>query len=78
MNLCPEVSLILIVHAISGIIRAAFEEVKYSPNTVLVIIGKTGMLKSHYVVSAVGVSCSLQAYPTCCASAFKIYGSSLL
>ena len=49
MNLCPDISLILIAHAISGIIRAAFEEARFTPNTILTIIGKSGTLKSHYV-----------------------------
>ena len=34
---------------ISGIIRAAFKEAGMTPCAVLVIVGKSGMLKSHYV-----------------------------
>lgn len=36
-------------HVISGIVRMAFKEVGFTPCAVLVIVGKSGMLKSHYV-----------------------------
>lgn len=49
ISLSPEIGPVLVAHAISGIIRAAFKEVGMTPCAVLVIVGKSGMLKSHYV-----------------------------
>lgn len=49
IRLSPEIGRILVAHVISGIIRAAFKEAGLTPCSVLVIVGKTGMLKSHYV-----------------------------
>jgi len=48
-NICPEVSRILIAHTILGIMRAAFEKVGSIPSTILVVVGRSGMLKSHYI-----------------------------
>lgn len=49
ISLSPEIGPVLVAHAISGIIRAAFKEVGMTPCAVLVIVGESGMLKSHYV-----------------------------
>lgn len=49
ISLSPETGRVLVAHAISGIIRTAFKEAGFVPCAVLVIIGKSGMLKSHYV-----------------------------
>ncbi len=49
LGLSPEVGRPLIAHVISGFIRTAFREAGMVPRTVLVIEGKSGMLKSHYV-----------------------------
>ena len=49
INLSPEIGRVLVAHAISGIIRAAFKEAGLTPCAVLVVMGKSGMLKSHYV-----------------------------
>lgn len=49
VSLSPEIGHILIAHVISGIIRAAFKEAGMTPCAVLVIVGKSGMLKSHYI-----------------------------
>lgn len=49
VKLSPEIGRVLVAHAISGITRRAFKEAGMTPCSVLVIVGKTGMLKSHYV-----------------------------
>lgn len=49
INLSPEIGSILMAHVISGIIRAAFKEAGFTPCAVLVVVGRSGMLKSHYV-----------------------------
>lgn len=49
ISLSPEIGPVLAAHTISGIIRAAFKEAGMTPCAVLVIVGKSGMLKSHYV-----------------------------
>lgn len=49
IGLSPEIGSVLVAHVISGIIRAAFKEAGMTPCAVLVIVGKSGMLKSHYV-----------------------------
>ena len=47
--LSPEIGRVLVAHVISGLVRAAFKEAGFIPCTVLVVTGKSGMLKSHYV-----------------------------
>lgn len=49
ISLSPEAGRVLVAHVISGITRAAFKEAGMTPCAVLVIVGKTGMLKSHYI-----------------------------
>jgi hypothetical protein len=49
ISLSPEIGRVLVAHVISGIIRAAFKEAGFNPCNVLMVIGKSGMLKSHYV-----------------------------
>jgi len=49
IGLSPEIGRVLVAHVISGITRAAFKKVGFTPCAVLVIAGKSGMLKSHYV-----------------------------
>lgn len=49
ISLSPEIGRILVAHVISGITRTAFKEAGITPCAVLVIVGKSGMLKSHYV-----------------------------
>lgn len=49
ISLSPEIGSVLVAHVISVIIRAAFKEAGMTPCAVLVIVGKSGMLKSHYV-----------------------------
>lgn len=49
IRLSPEIGSVLAAHTISGIIRAAFKEAGMTPCAVLVIVGKSGMLKSNYV-----------------------------
>lgn len=49
ISLSPEIGPVLVAHTISGIIRAAFKEAGMTPCAVLVIVGRSGMLKSHYV-----------------------------
>lgn len=49
ISLSPETGRILVAHAISGIMRAAFKKAGFIPCVVLVIVGRSGMLKSHYV-----------------------------
>ena len=47
--LSPEIGRPLVAHVISGIIRTAYKDTGFIPCAVLVIIGKTGSLKTHYV-----------------------------
>lgn len=49
MLLSSEIGSITVAYAASGIIRAAFSEVGFTPETVLAIVGASGLLKSHYV-----------------------------
>ena len=49
ISLSSEIGRVLVAHVISGIIRAAFEKVGFTPCAILVITGKSGLLKSHYV-----------------------------
>ena len=49
ISLSLEIGPVLVAHVISGIIRTAFKEVGMTPCAVLVIVGKSGMLKSSYV-----------------------------
>lgn len=49
INLAPEISSVLVAHIISGFIREAYKKARFIPCAVLVIVGKSGMLKSHYV-----------------------------
>lgn len=49
ISLSTEIGPVLVAHVISGIIRAAFKEAGMTPCAVLVIVGRSGMLKSHYV-----------------------------
>ena len=49
INLSPVIGRILMAHVISGFTRAAFKEAGFIPCAVLVIVGESGMLKSHYV-----------------------------
>lgn len=47
--LSPEIGRVLVAHVISGFTRVAFQEVGFTPCAVLVVVGESGMLKSHYV-----------------------------
>lgn len=49
ISLSNEIGRVLVAHTVAGITRAAFKEVGFTPCAVLVILGQTGMLKSHYV-----------------------------
>lgn len=49
VSLSPEIGRVLVAHVISGLTRTAFKEAGITPCAVLVIVGETGMLKSHYV-----------------------------
>lgn len=49
IGLSPEIGRVLVAHAISGIVRSAFQAAGVNPNAVLVIVGESGMLKSSYV-----------------------------
>lgn len=49
VGLNAEIGNVLLAHTISGITRAAFKEAGITPNTVLMVVGKSNMLKSHYV-----------------------------
>jgi len=44
-----EIGRVLKAHIISGFIRAAFKKAGFVPCAVLVVVGGSGMLKSHYV-----------------------------
>ena len=47
--LSPEIGRVLVAHVISGFTREAFKEAGFTPCAVLVIVGESGMLKSHYI-----------------------------
>ncbi len=49
IQLSFEIGKVLVAHVISGITRAAFKVAGFVPCGVLVIVGESGMLKSHYV-----------------------------
>lgn len=49
ISLSPEIGRVLVAHVISGITRGAFKEAGITPCAVLVILGESGMFKSHYV-----------------------------
>jgi len=49
ISLSSEIGRVLVAHVISGITRRAFKEAGFIPCAVLVIVGESGMLKSHYV-----------------------------
>lgn len=49
IDLSTEVGRVLVAHVISGLTRAAFKKAGFTPCTVLIVNGKSGMLKSHYV-----------------------------
>lgn len=49
ISLVPGVGWALLAHTISGFIREAFVKAGFTPDTVLMIVGKSGMLKSSYV-----------------------------
>ena len=49
ISLSPEIGRILVAHVISGITRRAFNEAKFVPCAVLVVVGESGMFKSSYV-----------------------------
>lgn len=47
--LSPEIGRVLVAHVISGFTRVAFQEAGFTPCAVLIVVGESGMLKSHYV-----------------------------
>lgn len=49
ISLSDEIGRVLIAHTVAGITRAAFKEAGITPCAVLVILGQSGILKSHYV-----------------------------
>ncbi|MDR1704656.1 MAG: hypothetical protein LBS19_08225 [Clostridiales bacterium] len=49
ISLSPEIGRVLVAHTISGITRAAFIDAGITPCAVLIVVGESGMLKSHYV-----------------------------
>lgn len=49
VNLSPGVGSVLVTYVIAGILTTAFKEVGFKPSTILMVVGKSGMLKSHYV-----------------------------
>lgn len=49
IDLSPEIGRTLVAHVLSGIMRMAFVETGFVPRTVLVVVGKSGMLKSTYI-----------------------------
>ena len=53
ISLSPEIGRVLVAHVISGIIWAAYKEANFTPNTILMVTGKSGMLKSSYVTHLV-------------------------
>lgn len=49
IHLSPEIGRPLVAHVISGLTRACFKKAGFTPCTVLIVNGKSGMLKSSYV-----------------------------
>lgn len=48
IDLSPDIGRILVAHTVSGLIRSAFKEIGFIPCAVLVIVGASGMYKTHY------------------------------
>lgn len=48
IDLSPDIGRILVAHTVSGLIRSAFQEIGFIPCAVLVIVGTSGMYKTHY------------------------------
>lgn len=53
IGLNGEIGRILVAHTISGLIRHAYKEIGYNPCAVLVIVGESGMFKTHYIAHMV-------------------------
>ena len=53
MSLNCEIGQVLVAHTISGLIRQAYKEIGYIPCAVLVVVGKSGMFKTHYIAHMV-------------------------
>lgn len=53
MNLNCEIGRVLVAHTISGLIRQAYKEIGYTPCAVLVVVGKSGLFKTHYIAHMV-------------------------
>lgn len=49
INLSPETGRILVAHVISGIVREAFIDAGFTPCSVLIVMGESGLLKSTYI-----------------------------
>ncbi len=49
INLSSEIGRVLIAHTITGLTLSAFKEVGIMPCAILMIVGESGMLKSHYI-----------------------------
>lgn len=49
ISISPELGRVLVAHVISGITRVAFKKGGLTPCAVLVVVGESGLLKSHYV-----------------------------
>lgn len=49
IELSSEVGRVLVAHVISGFVREAFKNAGFTPCSVLMIVGKSGLLKSSYV-----------------------------
>ena len=49
IHISPITVSVLVAYTIAGILTTAFKEAGFMPSTILMILGKSGMLKSHYI-----------------------------
>ena len=49
INLVPETGVILLAHAIGGIMQQAYRDAGFNPCTILEVVGESGMFKTTYV-----------------------------
>lgn len=53
IGLNRKIGRILVAHTISGLIRHAYKEIGFTPCAVLVVVGDSGMFKTHYIAHMV-------------------------
>ena len=49
VNLVPETGVILLAHAIGGIMQQAYRDARFNPCTIVEVVAESGMFKTTYV-----------------------------